>query len=179
MKTILLFVAIQAAFGFGASPGSCPGGWVHLQPANRCYLYDSDPVSWVQGRKKCEELADLPVILSQEADEAIRKFVRGQSGRKSQFYHLGLQRGAGPVRADNWEWVDGSPLNYTGWINPYTAAGQTAVVYNCASAFDDFVGMGVPSGAKYEGRWFSRKCDSSDAALFSATLCERRLEGKN
>ncbi|XP_039907933.1 CD209 antigen-like protein A [Simochromis diagramma] len=76
-----------------------------------CYYISTERKNWTESRKDCERRgADLLVIKTRRKHEFFREL-----NKRGDFW-IGLERKA-QIKdwSKAWEWVDGSPLAYTGW----------------------------------------------------------------
>lgn len=93
--------------------GGC-GSWMSFQ--NSCYNVSEPGYSFSAGRGYCQSLGAHLVVITSSAEN---DFAHGVCvSRNDEPCYIGLfEDTPGAVENENWQWVDGTPVEYTEWSN--------------------------------------------------------------
>ncbi|XP_072042584.1 C-type mannose receptor 2-like [Amphiura filiformis] len=137
---------------------TCLEGWKEFN--NTCYLFEHniDYVSYVNAKRKCDHLdAQLAVIHSQEEQDFLAGNIHVDPNDNWHYYYIGLHD---TEIEGQFEWVDGTPLDFIAWNpgEPNNAAGHVG---------EDCVGLWPWRG----GTWNDFPCSK-----LCSYICEKPLE---
>ncbi|KAL4007832.1 hypothetical protein ACER0C_001684 [Sarotherodon galilaeus] len=87
----------------------CPYGWKRYR--KRCFLFVSQPLSWAQAQKNCEQMnANLASVHCRKEHKFIRRLIfRATRQRKPTWL------GGSNAKNGYWFWIDGTQFRYTNW----------------------------------------------------------------
>ena len=113
---------------------TCPKTWFQLRDS--CYKFPSNTLTWTAAKSVCEAMeSKLAVVSSRKENEALAPNVEKRTW-------IGFHRH--PSDTSRWQWIDGSKVFYTNWIDgqPDNSQGEE----HCAEM--------LPAS----GRWNDMKC---------------------
>ncbi|XP_063321668.1 CD209 antigen-like protein A [Pelmatolapia mariae] len=106
-KLTLDLERINCQFGNDNQTQANTTGWKRFECS--CYYISTERKNWTESRKDCKRRgADLLVMKTKSKHEFFRKL------NKHREFWIGLETKT-KGWSKTWEWVDGSPLVYTGW----------------------------------------------------------------
>lgn len=83
---------------------------VNPENGHAYYVY-TDSITWTEARKSCEAVGGHLITISDEEEERYAEQLAKQCTEKENFWLGGYyNRSSG-----SWEWVDGTPFDYTNW----------------------------------------------------------------
>ncbi|XP_037076265.1 snaclec coagulation factor IX/factor X-binding protein subunit A-like [Pollicipes pollicipes] len=106
----------------------CDPGW--SGDCGNCYAFINDELRWTKAKEACETLhtgSQLASILSAEENQFVRAMVQAHND-STRFVNIGLHYEP-TWRAYEFRWLDGSPLNFTNWLENRPDGNLTRVLF--------------------------------------------------
>uniref|UniRef100_A0A914CMR1 C-type lectin domain-containing protein n=1 Tax=Acrobeloides nanus TaxID=290746 RepID=A0A914CMR1_9BILA len=133
-------------------PGLCPTGWEYFNLTQKCYLVLNESVFYARLFNETRDLCrnnfggDLVSIHSKEENEWITNLLYKQ---ELGLIWIGLYD---PHVNGNWQWTDGTPVDYRSWGENQPKTGTY-----CAY----LLGENVPENNEYKYLWYSDNLDDT------------------